>query len=820
MGDIYANIKLRPTRIGFLVKPTDLSSVRRILQACCCVWGGTLNPIIPIFRTAPSEWRDERRGRNNGYEIARGYIRFFEPDVYVEAEKGLAELVGLGALREKFIDPQIVTLDEFFDIGERSRGDPEFGLSVYDVVKEIYETERRFKLRDDQGAIFPSAIKGSCLVETIFGAYPVNEKLRHFRRNFEDVFKPDKGPATSDSWLKVFRTGALTPLRVTRHKIDVDQYWYHDPIIFVFDPSKPTDVIDLWNQRIQPYPILPVPVEWLGTLSDGLKKFIGHEYRPVVGNPYGMMHDVSVQFGSSLGADEAKRLVEQHFHGLPEGSFHYSTSPPRIWDRRDRHMSPHERVSLNIEERRVSAPVERDRGGSSIQFETISPPFASQFGGRHWRWVNVVTVSSYSTDDIASVLPRNTFDRRWPRLSIGAERVIITSEGWVIAQRHTNWTDRLNLLENDESIRQWFATQKIEAKLSEPGRIGKQILKSLERLWAVHILRDPETLKLLNKMAFSTRRRKNETEEIEETFEGRSVSVKMWREHVERRRAKQLPRLEFDDFTDRKVIRLGIETTCPLCDYKNWHGLDVIDYEVTCERCLGSYPFPQAALRDRNENWKYRVIGPFSTPDFARGSYAALLTIKAIAGFYSTRDVATYSPALDLTFADGTKAEIDFAMWLGGEERFGVLAEPQLLVGEAKSFGDEVLGDEDYSKLKRIGTALPTAALVVSVLKDQFSDKETEQLTKLVHWAARSSHGWEVRTVLLLTGVELFAPFSIESAWKDRGEPYVKFAEHRYHFDSIAGFAEATQKLHLGITATEILRKRQHKLVRRRKKRG
>jgi hypothetical protein len=81
MPDISAEIELRPTRIGFLVRPTDLASVRTIMRACACLWGGTYNPIIPVFKRPPKEWKPEIYERFKGRAIAKGYVRFFEPDV-------------------------------------------------------------------------------------------------------------------------------------------------------------------------------------------------------------------------------------------------------------------------------------------------------------------------------------------------------------------------------------------------------------------------------------------------------------------------------------------------------------------------------------------------------------------------------------------------------------------------------------------------------------------------------------------------------------------------------------------------------------------
>jgi hypothetical protein len=60
---------------------------QKIMAYCCCLWGGAYNPIIPVFKSTPKDWRDERFERLKGPAIARGYINFFEPDVYVEAEE-------------------------------------------------------------------------------------------------------------------------------------------------------------------------------------------------------------------------------------------------------------------------------------------------------------------------------------------------------------------------------------------------------------------------------------------------------------------------------------------------------------------------------------------------------------------------------------------------------------------------------------------------------------------------------------------------------------------------------------------------------------
>jgi hypothetical protein len=83
MVEINANIRLWPIRIGFLVRPNDLASVQEVMRYCAAVWGGVYNPFIPVFSKPPKSWASDPFDRVRGIGVAKGYIRFFEPDVYV-----------------------------------------------------------------------------------------------------------------------------------------------------------------------------------------------------------------------------------------------------------------------------------------------------------------------------------------------------------------------------------------------------------------------------------------------------------------------------------------------------------------------------------------------------------------------------------------------------------------------------------------------------------------------------------------------------------------------------------------------------------------
>ena len=140
------------------------------MRACTCVWGGAFNPIIPVFKRPPKEWKPEIYQRFKGPEVAKGYVRFFEPDVYVEAEEGLLEEAGLGALRQEHaIYPQVITLKEFLEPESgRNWSEPGFSLNIHDVLGHIYKTQQQFVHRDKRESLHILPERGNAVTEAIF----------------------------------------------------------------------------------------------------------------------------------------------------------------------------------------------------------------------------------------------------------------------------------------------------------------------------------------------------------------------------------------------------------------------------------------------------------------------------------------------------------------------------------------------------------------------------------------------------------------------------------------------------------------------------
>ena len=793
MMDLSVDIKLRPARIGLLVRPTDRKSVRRFMRVCTCLWGGMYNPIIPVFRNAPSEWRPEPWERVRGYRIAEGYIEFFEPDAFVEAETGLSRLAGLDKKWDEHRrETRILPLDELLNCSDHGDwAEPSFGLSMVDPLQDIYDTEQRFKLRHESTAYLVSNGRKNSVVEILFGSYPTEETSRHFSLIFEQVYQPKRVLSSIDIWKKVYLERAMTPLHATNHGIKIERYWYDKLVIYIFDPRQTTDLIDLWNIRIESFPVLPVPQDWLPDLATDLAEIIVDENRQVFGARKGFMPNATVEFARSIGqaiVDEMIDLIKAKLPSksdspLSTASLFATTKRIKFWvNNTDFNWTSNSQFEIFATDRHVSVPLQFDHR-PYIHYESLAPKFARLYSRSEFRWTNTVKLLNNTNENVATVLPFNTYNDGWPLLTVGNGPVLIGSEGLSIGETFKGSMKTLHLYSQDEAVIGSLEVLDIKAKLSEPGQIAKQIVEHLGGLRNVHILADIETLQLLNKMTRG---------------DSRWTSIGEWIKVLSKRaKSSMWPMISLEQFADRGIIRIGVVSSCLHCMVPNWHSLANVDYELICERCRKVYSFPQASLAGRNRNWAYRVIGPFSTRDYARGSYSALLALNAIRSAVSNITHITYSTALSMSF-DGIDCEADFVVW-HSRGAVGRNSKPVLVIGEAKSLGKgDLIQDTDVDKMKKIGSKLPGSIIAISVLKDQFSNSEQTRLRKLVQWGRRlNDKGESTNPVLLLTQTELLSKGPFPYAWKEKDGAYANYANKL--FKDLTSIADATVRIYLGL---------------------
>ncbi len=801
MHDLSATLKLRPVRIALLTRPNDLRAIREFMRFSACLWGGAYNPIIPVMKSLPSAWRDPHGLKANASDITRGYIRYFEPDAYVEAEEGLLEAAGLEAFRLRHgIGTRVLPLSGLMaKQHNRDWAEPSFGLTIFDAMRDIYTKELQFETRQPRTASLVKPDSNSLIAEAVFGCYPGGKLLDYFRAYYRTIFKPEEVPASPDAWRSAFRKGSFTPLRLTRYKIEAEVNRNDALTLFVFDPANALDCIDIWNIRSEQRSVLPVPVDWWRDLLPDIRSLLELESQSTNGNPHALMHCSTIEFARSISEDRANKLTKELAGDLAEGSALFKLWRTPVWrtPMKQQYLQNEVPMELKSAEKLITLPV--DEISLATTFETLAPEFANKYGSSSLRWINTVQPSHFHGDHLGTTLPFNSFDPYSKMIQSFGEPVLIGRKGWSIGIQHKNTNARLTIPSPENAVISALKRFGVEARPSEPGHIAKQILGHVGGLGGMRLLADVGTLEILNTMAGGIRRKSVGGAEKEELFDRRSKPVREWHALIERRKKQCLGVSSLSDFTSRNIIRLGLQSQCPNCANLNWHTLTVVDYDVTCERCQRAYPFPQSSLQRNNGNWSFRVVGPFAVPDYARGSYGALLALRAIGNVnIGPNNPMAYSTALSLSF-EGIEAEADFVA-LRSPDQLGPQSDPELIICEAKSFGaGPLIISKDIAKLRAIAKKIEGSIIVISVLRDKFVAAELKLIEPFVKWCRRpSANGGMRNPVILLTGHEAFCPFNIGLTWKELGGEHAKFSDFK-HRDSLMAFAEATQSIHLGL---------------------
>ena len=781
MASISASLTLRPTRIGFLVDPFDDKSLRKIFQISTCLWGGLFNPIIPVTDELPEAWRERhfQLADPSPQRLAQGYVEFFEPDVFVESREGLFEKIGLGKGELEFGHSRVISLDSFSTYQAQHEGDVPFGLSVYFVYKRLYEREFKFVSRHKQNiALIDSTGVDNAFVAANFGEFPTEGLLQSVERAYRHAFDPVSLPATAETWTRVLKEGFDLPLDFTNEGLRREPDGWSEPTLFVVDPSSTLDLIDLWNLRQFHPQIMGVPLAWLTEGKDFIAEIVRSNHRPL--NANGVMIRTAFQFGRSIAEDRAKAALADA--GLAGGAgleapctlkFRYD----RIWqcDRSDSLACPPRRASISAAKADLDLPLSMEAQYSGCQFRTLAPEMAPRFSFSFARWVNVLAFNRYGRfDDLALTLPSSFTDLSQHRLRL-AGTAMISREGWVLPQQHKDHGEYIRIPPGKQAITDWLGSRGVKAEPSDPGRIADQILSSLKGLWGVRTIADRDTLKLLDHMSKSVR--KHADGKIEE-FPDRAVEVKRWKDLMSRRAQSHFGGVSLEDFVEANILRLGLALQCPHCFKSNWFGIDNLRTTVTCERCLKSFGFPQGSLNFERTPWQYRVVGPYSVPNYAEGAYATVLALNVFArGLGGDHANVTYATGLNFRFGEDLPFEVDFRLWYQWRRLLEVPEEPVLVFGESKCFAVDSFKTADLDRMRKLSEMFPGAFLAFVTLKDELSDNERLEIGRLAMWGReRLPDGRPRSPVIVITGTEAFAEWNIEHTWKGLSDRRAQFA--------------------------------------------
>ncbi|MGB5862739.1 MAG: hypothetical protein WBG95_00400 [Sulfitobacter sp.] len=786
---------MRPTRIGFLVHPSDKKSLKQIFRINTSIWGGIFNPIIPVFSRPPDCWKDDHKP-DRSHSVSKGYLRYFEPDVFVEAEHGLAEKVGLPPEFRESFRSKVVALQDFWDNRQWGADGPRLGLSISGVLRKSYDTERKFVLREDHRDHFQTYKGSECQLAAaaLFGNLLDQGSAKYLHQDYDYIYKPVVVEDFKQAWRNRTFDQYASELVLTGDGLDLSHFGAKQPTFFLFDPSSTHDLIDYWNLRAQALGrVHPVPIDFWQDCKEELAALAERYYVPANGNRF--ERGTTLEISRSASSDSFLRSLQEEAATWKKGLFSIKNWRDRIWEGHSRNRS-----SVGVD---VSRPYAAEKSQilkqddeQYLRFDTLDPEFSDSAVHNDYSWVNVLLISDrHHHDGIATTLPFNVMSNvRW-RLTFD-DKTIVNSEGWCLPQRYSSIGETLEKHPPLHYFQTFFKAAGFSVGQSEAGMIAQQMFASLSKessgLNATGIFSSAERLNFFNRYAMGQRVRSNGDMVKEESFPSRSIGLEDVEVHIKRYGKNGISRKSLlSRLIAYNVLQLGVEVKCPHCFSENWFDLDTVKYSLRCELCRKDFDFPQDGINKRSGNWKYRLTGPFATPDYARGAYSTLLTARLLSEIGGNDDQLTFSLGVELKSKNGNH-ESDLVCWLRERGHFQVLNDPTLVFAECKSFAAEALKPIDFKRMASLWKQFPDAALVFSVLKESFSEDELAQAKAfLKRYAGQLRYGSYERPVIFLTGKDLFFDYTLTGG-----------DDARYSFNdenTLSEFASASQRLNLGL---------------------
>jgi hypothetical protein len=793
MSHITADIRLRPIRFAFLVRPDDKKHTLEIFKVNTCLWGGKFNPIVPCFRQVPKWWNRHGHKFETAIQITNGYLDMFEPDFLVEAEKGLAD--GLGFDPERVLQLKDVLASD----GQTHLSG--CGLDVLDLYRHLYKAEFQFVRRHNHNIVdvVPRQAEFRGFAAAVFGAFPSDADLRYFANAYEDAFAPEQISLDGQVLSGLYVNGVTSALRIGHSKIDIDYHNRNDPTLFVLDATQPRDLVDFWNLRAVRSHVLPIPIQWAEELSGFCKDFILKSFRPLPGNPNGVMMHANVMFARSIPTAEIEPLYARHFRTDVSGANVRQDWYPSIWRPTPGFTVRETRPTLTAGSKTTDLEFSQDK--PYVRIDCLDPDFAEKYGNPK-RWANVVKLRDWTfKDQLATVFPCDYRAPRFPKFEPLAG-TLPTTEGLVSFVRYKESRQSWKMATGTAAIKEWLKTHGITATLSDAGRATSQIIQALGGFGGVRSLAHPAIVKLLNSITRRPISPSIQHQEFRNKLEG-PLKGDRWRYR------------NFETLVERGAVELGMRLKCSKCSSWSWYAIDRMGYRVNCALCLQEFNFPVVEPA-KGAEWAYRLVGPFALPNYATGGYAASLSIRFFADVIDQgheKSVA-WSAGQELAFGPNDRIEADFILWYQRKVMSGNDYPTQLVFGEAKSFRGEnaeerreindAFDQRDVDRMKRLATEFPGSILVFSTMKkpEELSNDEIARISKLAEWGREyvRDRRQSRAPVIMLTANELFAAYSLRYAWGELGGKHEKFTNMgMIQTDNLRVLADLTQQLYLNL---------------------
>jgi hypothetical protein len=780
-------VRLRPIRLAHLVDPSDARQVREAIQLSSTLWAGSFFPIVPLYKRMPRNWREGPISVPSARSVVRGYIEAFDPDVLVQFSETVPQHV-----RE--LGLQLIRADELWKNEGRDVSAPSFGIGIYELLNDIFESDFKYKKKYPTKIVIPK-IPGelSLFWSSLFGEIP-HHLLERLLREYTEPLEIKLVDIHSDELGAHLAPDVMFPRRMTQWATDVSarSSIRSSGNVFFLDASSTQDVIDFWNLRAAGKQVLPVPKQLAAnsSLRDMVVDFLKQYRRPWPQNPEIYDHATLIRARNCSMAE-----VQEYAQTLSLGPATGDTARhpflsiqhwyPRIWDEwaRDKDgVAP-----ADVYGKEESTIELHDTEGLRLTFEPLTPAFCAKYSQHDDpRYANEISFRVYGGQEyLAGALPKasgqnylraisgfGSFRNEW---RVGRNGLVKLVRG--------SYSEICHIPTAENAMFGWLADQGWQAQLSPGGILAKQILRILDG-HPLPLLLNEKVLNLLEYMNGGAVRLPRNSSCEEPTGAERHLTVA----EVKNRLRLASGKFELYEYLLAKnILKLGARAKCPKCLRRSWFSIDELRTRLICPKCQDEFPAIGAL---ENGQWCYKTSGPFSVDGYADGAYAVLRSLEFFRDHRTTVEGA--SPVLSFTARSPDKKdlEVDFALfWYDsyfGERHDGVA------FGECKTYG--AFEQRDFDRMRSLGKMFPGAILIFSTFKKSLSSAEIAEIKRIAQ-AGRKQWKIErpINPVLILTGNELFTHTYPPYCWDDAT------TKRFQRLWGLLRLCDATQQIYLGL---------------------
>ena len=769
MASGSVTIRVRPIRIAFLVDPADRNGLYRAIELSTFLWGGSYNPIIPVYRRTPAKWEPHKvRRLPQPADIITGYLDGFDPDLVVPVGRCARHTFQIG---NRDLVHEVELLGDI-----SARATPRYGVGLIELLRDFSGKELKFKRNDDLHlaiADLPRAYR--TFLASIFGVLPADAQ-RIVDDHFSDVLGITHVKPTLVNFIDLLWPHRMFPRHLSTWTLDEKPR--REAVLFVCDATSSQDIIDYWNLRAAGYYVVPIPIQVAD--KENVKRlaidFVEENYQPYRHNP-NMFHHATFQRSRSVAEESVKQFCESLNIRKPEeqSQFKYTIRRwyPRLWDAWARENASEGIVFpySHEEERRIS------EGEVRLELRSLNPKVVlfREYSGKP-RFANEFSFSFYgSKEPMAEVIPEGSRELSTAIGRTGYHNWRFSRFGPVFLADNEDDLIFVDLPRAETVMSEWFRERGWKVSLSGPGRIATQLIKQLGGSFGTSWLAHRGVIDLLGEL------------EKEAGVPRQAVIGRLKKVIADDGLFFDSERF-LEGLLESNALRLGARIQCPVCTRHNWYELNTLEYQLACRFCLSEFEPPVKS--PKNIEWTYRAHGPFAS-SIAQGSFTVLLTLRFLGDDLGRGITPLFSYKAE---KDGKELEADLTCLC----KRSTWRETGTYVvhAECKSFNH--FEQRDVGRMKDLAQEFPGAVVVFATLNESLNESEIKMIGVMARAERKKRlRGMLYSSVVILTGVELFSARGIRECWEGRGGLYEQFHEHKFDYKELPLLADATQQLYL-----------------------